>query len=247
MPWQLTREQQRIALFEAPLMTSARAALKMIGLFAGLALALLAFGAAPAITILVGLGAYLAYRHFHVPPPNYRIVAACPPHPPRDLRGLDSWQTVVRDLGEQRDVVLDRFEAMLADRFSDASEPISIRRENIWYSGAEDKVELEKALQEVKDELRSVLSRVPLWQREAHSRQELLRLFLEDREQLGIDGIDRVDVVFRIVGVLARMDELGLGFGQFGEILQLGQAECAVLAVCTRERRSRERRRPGVG
>lgn len=141
MPWQLTREQQRIALFEAPLMTSARAALKMIGLFAGLALALLAFGAAPAITIQVGLGAYLAYRHFHVPPPNYRIVAACPPHPPRDLRGLDSWQTVVRDLGEQRDVVLDRFEAMLADRFSDASEPISIRRENIWYSGAEDKVE----------------------------------------------------------------------------------------------------------
>lgn len=40
--------------------------------------------------------------------------------------------------------------------------------------GAEDKVELEKALQEVKDELRSVLSRVPLWQREARQRYRAL-------------------------------------------------------------------------
>lgn len=141
MPWQLTREKQRIALFEAPFVTSARAALRMICVLAGLALGLLAFGAAPGTTILVGLGGYMAYRRFYVPPPNYRITEACPPRPPRDLRGLDSWQTVVRDLGEQRDIVLDRFEAMLADRLSDASEPISIRRENIWYSGAEDKVE----------------------------------------------------------------------------------------------------------
>ncbi len=141
MPWQWTREKQRVSLFEAPAITSLRAALKMIGLLAGLALTLLAFGTAPTTTVLLGLGGYVAYRRLYVPPPNYRIVADCPPRPPRDLRGLDSWQTVVRDLGEQRDVVLERFEAMLADRLSDASEPISIRRENIWYSGAEDKVE----------------------------------------------------------------------------------------------------------
>ncbi len=141
MPWQLTREKQRIALLEAPFMTSLRGTLKLTGLLAGLVITSMAFGAAPAMTILVGLGGYVAYRRFHVPPPTYRIVAACPPRPPRDLRGLDSWQTVVRDLGGQRDVVLERFETMLADRLSDASEPISIRRENIWYSGAEDKVE----------------------------------------------------------------------------------------------------------
>lgn len=55
-----------------------------------------------------------------VPPPTYRIVAACPPSATRPA-GTGSWQTVVRDLGGQRDVVLERFETMLADRLSDAS------------------------------------------------------------------------------------------------------------------------------
>ena len=48
-------------------------------------------------------------------------------------------------------------------------------------------------------------------------RQQLLALFLEDREQLGVDRIDRVDVVVVVERVGARGRRLDLGRRQRGE------------------------------
>lgn len=140
-PWQLWRPRQLPTVLESPFLAGMRANIKIILLLlAGLGL-FFAWSAAPGPMTVLLLGAALAWRHWYVPAPRYRLANGCPARPPRSLRGLDSWQAVVRDLGSQRDDVVQRLESSLAQRLVGTDEPVTIRREDIWYEGADGKVE----------------------------------------------------------------------------------------------------------
>lgn len=140
-PWQWQRPKQRTQILESPFSASFRANVKLALAIGAAALAFAAWTAAPEATVVLVAAAGLAWWRWWPRRPVYRMVAECPQRPPRALRGLDSWQAVIRDLGAQRDAVVERFEQLLSARMGDASEPVSIRRENIWYSGATGKVE----------------------------------------------------------------------------------------------------------
>lgn len=140
-PWQLWRSRQRAAVLESPFMAGVRANVKLLLLGLAALLVYTIWSQAPVVMTLVLLAAVVAYFHWYVPPPRYRVTSTCPPRPPRSLLPLDSWQALVRDLGAQRDEVVDRLETILKERMAGTDEPVNIRREVIWYEGATGKVE----------------------------------------------------------------------------------------------------------
>lgn len=140
-PWQLWRPRQRPTVLEGPFMAGLRANVKLTGIILAAVAVFGAWSQWPLVMTPVLVLAVLAWRHWYVPAPRYRVVNGCPSRPPRSLRGLDSWQAVVRDLGGQREDVVQRLEARLSQRLVGTDEPVQIRREDIWYEGAGGKVE----------------------------------------------------------------------------------------------------------
>ncbi len=82
-------------------------------------------------------------------------------------------------------------------------------------------------------------------------RQQFLALFLEDREQLGIDRVDGVDVILVVERIAARRDGAALEFGQRFQCLEFGLAQFGQGSDGQRFGRHRvhrrERRRFGLG
>lgn len=140
-PWQLWRPRQQLTVLEGPFMASLRANVKLIGIILAAVAVFMAWSQWPLVMTPALVLAYLAWRHLYVPAPRYRVVNGCPSRPPRNLRGLDSWQAVVRDLGGQREDVVQRLEACLSQHLVGTDEPVQIRREDIWYEGSSGKVE----------------------------------------------------------------------------------------------------------
>lgn len=140
-PWELWCPRQKFTVLESPMMAAFRANMKLLGIgLVGVAVFAL-WSAFPVIVSIAGVAVFFAWRHWYVPAPHYRVVNGCPARPPRHLRGLDSWQAVVRDLGCQREDVVQRLETLLTQRLVSTDEPVQIRCEDIWYEGAGGKVE----------------------------------------------------------------------------------------------------------
>lgn len=139
--WQLWRPKQVSAVLESPFMAGLRANFKLAGVLLAVVVLFSVWQAQPVVVTALVLTGIWAWFRWYVPAPAYRVTSACPPRPPRRLRQLDSWQVVVRDLGLMRESVIDRLESSLAERMSGAEEPVTIRRENIWYEGVTGKVE----------------------------------------------------------------------------------------------------------
>ncbi|MGC4080067.1 MAG: hypothetical protein QM702_24065 [Rubrivivax sp.] len=140
-PWQLWRPRQLSSVLETPFAASMRANVRLLLLIALGVMLLWFWATSPLLTTAFAVLGVWGWRHFVVPNPLYRVVVNCPPRPPRSLRGLDSWQAVVRDLGPQREAIVERLEAVLRERLTDNEEPVAVRREDIWYDGADGKVE----------------------------------------------------------------------------------------------------------
>ncbi len=140
-PWELWRPRQKSTVLESPMMAGLRANMQLL-VFGLVGVAVFAlWSASPGMVSIAGVVAFFAWRHWYVPAPRYRVVNGCPARPPRLLRGLDSWQAVVRDLGSQREDVVQRLETLLRQRLVGTDEPVQIRCEDIWYEGVGGKVE----------------------------------------------------------------------------------------------------------
>ena len=82
----------------------------------------------------------------------------------------------------------------------------------------------------------------PVAQLAVEAGQQVLRLFLEDREQLEVDGVDRIDLVVDVAeGRGARRDRPRRLVGRGGQRLQLGHAEGGHRAEAAEHRRRRLR------
>ncbi|MSQ53002.1 MAG: hypothetical protein EXR28_14065 [Betaproteobacteria bacterium] len=143
--WQLFRPKEEIVPLETPMSASMRG----FGIFVLIALAFFSFAMHPIVGIAVSAGVFY-FLVIHCSP-SFRMTSGRPDMEPRALRRLDSWQTVVRDLGEHSAATMTRIRAALQSTFGieavgGGADHINVGDERIWYLGANGKSERDQVV-----------------------------------------------------------------------------------------------------
>jgi hypothetical protein len=143
--WQLWRAKNKIAMLRADHATTASIWLVLIGLYgvwSGLQSLMIDEGGLPTLAVsailgLAGLGIWLAIRR------TGRLVRSPgkPMAEPRNMRYLDSWQTVLFGAGNNVDMIRSQLMALFA---STQLPRLLCTTERIWYWGLEGKEEREQ-------------------------------------------------------------------------------------------------------